>query len=62
MHSDDKSGFSLGGEQESLLFLKVFFFFLNCGPFLKSLLDLVQYCFFCMFWFFGHEACGILPP
>ena len=27
MHSDDKSGFSLGGEQESLLFLKVFFFF-----------------------------------
>ena len=21
-----------------------------------------QYCFCCMFWFFGHEACGILAP
>ena len=30
-----------------------------CGPFLQSLF---QYCFFFMFWFFGHEACGILVP
>ena len=27
--------------------------------FLKSLLNLLQYCFF-MFWVFGHEICGIL--
>ena len=32
------------------------------GPFLKSLLNLLQYCFCFMFWFFGHEACGILAP
>ena len=28
--------------------------------FLKSLLNLLQYCFSFMFWFFGHKACGIL--
>ena len=28
--------------------------------FLKSLLNLLQYLFCFMFWFFGHEACGIL--
>ena len=33
-----------------------------CGPFLKSLLNLLQYCFCFMFWFFGHKACGILIP
>lgn len=27
---------------------------------LKILLNLLQYCFCFMFWFFGHEACGIL--
>ena len=38
-----------------------------CGPFLKSLLILLQHCFCFMFWYFlfvcflfGHEACGIL--
>ena len=43
-------------------FVKVFFFFW-CGPFLKSLLNMLQYCFCCflaLFWFSGHEACGIL--
>ena len=40
-------------------FLKIFFW---CGPFLKSLLNLLQYCFCFMFWYFGHEACGILAP
>ena len=41
------------------------FFFLRffwCGPFLKSLLILLQSCFCFMFCFFGHEACGILAP
>ena len=38
--------------------LKIFFFW--CGPFLKSLLNLLQYCFCFTFWFFGCEACGIL--
>ena len=39
-------------------FLKIFFW---CGPFLKSLLNLLQYCFWVL-GFFGHEACGILAP
>ena len=47
------------------LFLKLFFFFW-CGSFLKSLLNLLQYCFCFLFGFvgvfFGPEACGILPP
>ena len=42
------------------IFFKIFFF--CCGPFLKFLLNLSQYCFCFMFWFFGHEACGILTP
>ena len=37
-----------------------YFFVCVCGPFLKSLLNLLQYCFCFMFWFFGREACGIL--
>ena len=36
-------------------FLKVFF---GCGPFLKSLLNFLQYFFCFMFWFF----CGVLTP
>ena len=32
----------------------------RCGPFLKSLLNLLQYCFCSVFWFFGCEACGNL--
>ena len=35
-------------------------FFFNF--FLKSLLNLLQYCFCFMSWFFGHETCGILAP
>ena len=34
--------------------------FFLCGPSLKSLLNLLQYCFY--FMFFGHEACEILVP
>ena len=47
----------------SLLLLCLFFFsqdFSSCGPFLNSLLNLLQYCFCFTFWFFGHQACGIL--
>ena len=48
------------------LFLHTFFFFFKefsgCGPFLKSLLNFLQYCFCFMFCFFGHEACGVLAP
>lgn len=35
-------------------------FFFLCVPFKKSLLDLLQYSFFFMFWVWGCEACGIL--
>ena len=42
----------------------LFFFFLKikekCGPFLKSLLNLLQYSFCFMLWCFGSKACGIL--
>ena len=27
-----------------------------------SLLNLLQYCFCSMFWFFGHKACKVLAP
>ena len=40
-------------------FFKRFFW---CGPFLKSLLNLSQYCFCFMFWPFGRKPCGILAP
>ena len=30
--------------------------------FFKSFLNLLQYCFCFIFWFFGHEAYGILEP
>ena len=29
------------------------------GPFVKSLLNMLHYCFCFMFWFFGGEACGL---
>ena len=32
------------------------------SSFLKSLLNLLQYCFCLVFWFFGPKACGILVP
>ena len=35
-------------------------FFFRCGPFLKSLLNLLHYCFRFMFWVSGHVASGIL--
>ena len=39
-----------------------------CGPFLKSLLTVLQYCccvmffLFLSFWFFGHKSCRISSP
>ena len=36
------------------------FFFFGCGPFLKSLFNLLWYC--CYFMFFDPEACGIWAP
>ena len=36
-------------------------FFFLCGPF-KFLLDLLQYCFYFMFCFFGQEARKVLAP
>ena len=42
----------------NLYFLKIFFYVDH----LKSLLNLLQYCFCFKFWFFGHEACRILAP
>ena len=46
------------------LFLSFFLldFFDWCGPFLESLLNLLQYCFYFMLWFFGPETRGILVP
>ena len=38
-------------------FFKIIF---GCRPFLKFLLNLLQYCFCFLFFFFGHEAQGIL--
>ena len=38
------------------------FFFFNVGLFLKSLLNMLQYCFCFMFWFFGCKACVVLAP
>ena len=49
---------SLWSNSTELHFFKIFFW---CGPFLKSL-NLLQYCFWFLFWFFGCEACGILAP
>ena len=36
------------------------FFFFWCGPLLKSLLNLLQFCFCFLAWVFGLEACGTL--
>ena len=33
------------------------------GPFSKVFIEFITIFFLCfMFWFFGHEACGILAP
>ena len=53
------------GDMSVFLFVcfKVFFLFVFwCGPFLKSLLNLLQYCSALCFWYFGCEACRILAP
>ena len=42
----------------SQIFFNIFLFW--CGPFLKSLLSLLQHCLCFMFWSFGCNACGIL--
>ena len=34
--------------------------FFDVDHLVKSLLNLLQYCFCFVFWFFGHEACGTL--
>ena len=39
------------------IYFKIFF---SCGPFLKSSLNLLYYCFCFMYWIFGHKACEIL--
>ena len=36
-----------------------FFFFFNMDHF-KSFMNFLHYCLSLVFWFFGHEACGIL--
>ena len=43
-------------------FGQVIYLSFNFFSFLKSLLNLLRYCFCFMFWFFGCEACGILAP
>ena len=45
-----------------MAFICFFKRYFGCGPFLKSLLNLLQCCFCFMFWFFGLGACGILAP
>ena len=37
-------------------------FFFDVDHFLKSLLNLLQYCYCFMFWYFGCEACGTIAP
>ena len=57
---------------EGVIKLMQLIFFFPCGPFLKSLLNLLQYCFcfmlcvcvcvFKSFFFFACKACRILAP
>ena len=59
------SGLTLDTCTKTVFFclFKDFFFFVDhfkCGPFKKSLLSLLQYCFYFLFWFFGHKARVIL--
>jgi len=42
----------------NVIFKNIFSRYFWCGPFLKSLLNLLQYCS----WFFSCEACGVLAP
>ena len=41
-------------------FFKGSFFFFDVDHFLKSSLNFSQYCLCFMFWFFDHEACGVV--
>ena len=63
LEATDKSLF-IGRHKMFKYWLKKIFF-LWCGPFLKSLLNLLQYHFCFMFWFFDLTACeprsGIKP-
>ena len=43
-------------------FFEFFVFFFHVDLYLKSLLYLLQYCFYFMFWIFGHKAYGTLVP
>ena len=54
---------TLAKSSPSLMTSSIYLFiYCYCGPFLSSLLTLLQYCFCFMFWFFGHETCGISAP
>ena len=44
------------------VFFCFFFLIFWRGPFLKSLLSLLQYYICVTLWTFGHTACGILAP
>ena len=45
-----------------VFFLSFFLRCICCGSVLKSLLNLLQYCFCSMFWFFSHKARGTPAP
>ena len=51
--------FGLGKFLFLLYFFKDFFFMWTT---LKSVLNLLKYCFCFMFWFFAHKTCWILSP
>ena len=51
-----------GGIQLLRYLFLIFSFLFFDVDLLKSLLNLLQYSFCFMFWFFGCEACGILAP
>ena len=40
-------------------FLKIYF---DVEPFFKVFIEFVTNCFYFMFYFFGHKACGGLAP
>ena len=54
--------FANKGLSNQIIIFSFFGFFFWCGPFLKSLLNLLHYCFCFMFWVSGHVASGILVP
>ena len=51
------------GSEDTFLFLSFFYREnFSYGPFKKSLLNLLEYYFYFMFWLPGWKACGILAP